>query len=104
MPAPACPGRSNGNGLRSPQGQSRTSFCQKKLQTEQVAPQAAKQQVSQEKLPPLDLALGADFGDLYFGLLFPAGQPTINPARGPDLARAQAFANHPNKAPPVRFS
>ncbi|AYA39021.1 hypothetical protein D3Y59_17715 (plasmid) [Hymenobacter oligotrophus] len=91
-------------GLGSPQEQSRTGLCKKKLQTVQADPQADHAQIAQAKLLPLDLALNSDFAALYFGLLFPADEPTLNPARGPNAGPEQSFANHPNKAPPVRFS
>jgi hypothetical protein len=86
------------------QEQRRGTLCQKKLQTVQAATQAEQAHQAQAKLLPLDLCLGSDFAALYFGLLFPAHQPTLNPARGPNARPAQVFANHPNKAPPVRFS
>lgn len=86
------------------QEQRRGRLCQKKLQTVQVAPQAAHAPEIEAKLLPLDWCLGGDFAALYFGLLFSAHQPTLIPARGPNAGPAQVFANHPNKAPPVRFS
>ena len=86
------------------QEQRRGTLCQKKLQTVQAAPQTEQAHQAQAKLLPLDLCLGGDFAALYFGLLFLAHQPTLNPARGPNVRPAQVFANHPNKAPPVRFS
>ncbi|GAB2798327.1 hypothetical protein HNQ93_004304 [Hymenobacter luteus] len=91
-------------GLGSPQEQSQTGLCKKKLQTVQADPQADHAPEVKAKLLPLDLALSGDFPALYFGLLFPADEPTLNPARGPNAGPEHSFANHPNKAPPVRFS
>ncbi|TGD76965.1 hypothetical protein [Hymenobacter wooponensis] len=88
----------------SQQAPPQTGLCKKKLQTVQADPQADHAPVAKAKLLPLDLALGDDFPALYFGLLFPADEPTLNPARGPNAGPEQSFANHPNKAPPVRFS
>ncbi|MBT9395095.1 hypothetical protein KLP40_18150 [Hymenobacter sp. NST-14] len=88
----------------SQQESSRTGLCKKKLQTVQADPQADQASVVKTKLLPLDLSLGADFPALYFGLLFPADEPPLNPARGPNAGPELSFANHPNKAPPVRFS
>lgn len=88
----------------TPQESSRAGLCKKKLQTVQTSPLADYGQVVKAKLPPLDLSLGDGFAALYFGLLFPADEPVITPARGPNAGPAQVFANHPNKAPPVRFS
>ncbi|MBC6609271.1 hypothetical protein H8B13_20800 [Hymenobacter sp. BT188] len=82
----------------------RSATCKKKLQTVQADTKVEKQQLAQAKLLPLDAALGSDFMALYFGLLFPAHQPALNPTRGPTAGPALALANHPNKAPPVRFS
>lgn len=82
----------------------RTSSCKKKLQTVQTSPQADFGQVAKAKLPPLDLWLGGGFAAVYFGLLFPADEPVLTPACGPNAGPGQVFANHPNKAPPVRFS
>jgi hypothetical protein len=70
----------------------------------QAAPQATQAHQTQAKLPPLDRCLNGDFAALYFGLLFPARQPAPAPPRGPNAGPAQALANHPNKAPPARFS
>ena len=78
--------------------------CRKKPQTVQAGTKVEKKELVQAKLQPLDAALSGHFPALYFGLLFPAHQPTLNPTRGPTTGPAQAFANHPNKAPPVRFS
>ncbi|RSK24972.1 hypothetical protein [Hymenobacter metallilatus] len=86
------------------QESSRTGLCKKKLQTVQADPQTKHAPVVKAKLLPLDLVLGDDFPAVYFGLLFPADEPTLNPARGPNAGPEQSFANHPNKAPPVRFS
>ena len=86
------------------QEQRRGRLCQKKLQTVQAAPQAAHAPEAEAKLLPLDLCLGGDFAALYFGLLFPVHQSTLTPVRGPNAGPTQVFANHPNKAPPVRFS
>ena len=91
-------------GTGNQQEQRRGSLCHKKLQTVQADPQAAQAHQTQARLLPLNLCLGGDFAALYFHLLFPAHQPTLTPARGPNAGPAQAFANHPNKAPPVRFS
>ncbi|WP_156126294.1 hypothetical protein [Hymenobacter sp. DG25B] len=91
-------------GYASQQEPSQTGLCKKKLQTVQADPQAEPAQVAKAKLLPLDFVLGGDFPDLYFGLLFPANEPTLNPARGLNAGPGQSFANHPNKAPPVRFS
>ncbi len=88
----------------SPQEQRRGSLCRKKLQTGQASPQATQAHQIQAKLPPLYLCFGGDFAALYSGLLFPARQPAPAPPRGPNAGPAQAFANHPNKAPPARFS
>ena len=82
----------------------RNATCKKKPQTVQADTKVAKQQVAQVKLLPFDAALNSEFAALYFGLLFPAHQPTLNPTRGPTAGPVQVFANHPNKAPPVRFS
>ena len=82
----------------------RNATCKKKPQTVQADTKVEKQQVAKAKLLPLDAALSSEYSALYFGLLFPAHQPTLNPTRGPTAGPAQAFANHPNKAPPVRFS
>lgn len=82
----------------------RGSLCWKKLQTVQANPQATQAHQTQAKLPPLDPCRNGDFAELYFGLLFPARPPAPAPARGPHASPAQAFANHPNKAPPTRFS
>ncbi|GAB2470605.1 hypothetical protein GCM10011375_38800 [Hymenobacter qilianensis] len=95
-------GAEPGAGTR--QEQPRAGLCKKKLQTVQADPQADHAPVVKAKLLPLDLALGNDFPTLYFGLLFPADEPTLNPVRGPNAGPEQSFANHPNKAPPVRFS
>ena len=81
----------------------RNAACKKKPQTVQAETKAEKQ-LAQAKLLPLDAALSSDLVALYGGLLFPAHQPTLNPTRGPTAGSAQVFANHPNKAPPVRFS
>ena len=82
----------------------RNATCKKKkLQTVQAETKAEKQ-LAQAKLLPLDATLGSDLVALYFGLLFPAHQPALNPTRGPTAGAAQVFANHPNKAPPFRFS
>ena len=86
------------------QEQRRGSLCRKKLQTGQASPQATHAHQTQAKLPPLDLSLGGDFAALYFGLLFSARQPALAPPRGPNAGPTQALANHPNKAPPARFS
>lgn len=88
----------------SQQESPRTSFCKKKLQSVQASPQADFGQVVKAKLPPLHLLVGNGFAAVYLGLLFPADTPVITPARGPNAGPEQAFANHPNKAPPVRFS
>ncbi|GAB3842907.1 hypothetical protein GCM10028821_51740 [Hymenobacter jeollabukensis] len=90
--------------LGSQQESSRTGLCKKKLQTVQADPQAKHALEIKAKLLPLDVVLGNDFPALYFGLLFPVDAPTLNPARGPNAGPEQSFANHPNKAPPVRFS
>ena len=82
----------------------RNATCKKKPQTVQADTKVAKQQVAKAKLLPLDAALSTEYSALYFGLLFPAQQPSLNPTRGPTGSPAQVFANHPNKAPPVRFS
>ena len=81
----------------------RNATCKKKPQTVQADTKVEKE-LAQAKLLPLDAALNSDLAALYFGLLFPAHQPTLNPTRGPTAGPAQVFANHPNKAPPVRFS
>ncbi|MFD2784699.1 hypothetical protein [Hymenobacter rubripertinctus] len=101
LPGPAASVASTSD---SPQEQSGTGLCKKKLQTVQADPATVKALAAKQHPLPLDLCLGGDFAALYFGLLFPADQPTITPARGPDAGPAQVFANHPNKAPPVRFS
>lgn len=90
-----------GNGTQ--QQQPRSGSCKKKAQTVQAETKVEKQ-LAQVKLFPLDATLNGDLAALYFGLLFPAHQPTLNPTRGPNASPAQVFANHPNKAPPVRFS
>lgn len=82
--------------------QRRGSFCRKKQQTVQAAPPVKKAHYAQAQ--PLDRYLGSDFAASYFSLLFPARQLSLPPARGPDAGPVQALANHPNKAPPVRFS
>ncbi|MBT2557599.1 hypothetical protein J7E24_07375 [Hymenobacter sp. ISL-91] len=82
----------------------RTSFCKKKLQSVQANPLADFGQRVKAKLPPLDLSLGDGLAALYLGRLFPADKPVLTPTRGPNLGPGQAFANHPNKAPPVCFS
>jgi len=86
------------------QQRSDAGLCKKKLQTVQADSQADHAHQVKAELPRLDLCLGSDFAALCFGLLFPAVRPTLNPTRGPNLGSAQVFANHPNKAPPVRFS
>ncbi|MCC3158612.1 hypothetical protein LJ737_15285 [Hymenobacter sp. 15J16-1T3B] len=96
------PGAEPGAGTR--QEQPRAGLCKKKLQTVQADPQADHAPVVKAKLPPLDLSLGADFAVVYRVLLFPADEPTLTPARGPNAGPEQSFANHPNKAPPIRFS
>lgn len=80
------------------------TFCRKKLQTVQAVLPAEAGHKAQAKPLPLDWWLGGDFATLYFGLLFPACRPAPTPARGPNAGPAQALANHPNKAPPVRFA
>lgn len=85
------------------QQQPRSGSCKKKAQTVQAETKVEKQ-LAQAKLFPLDATLSGNLAALCFGLLFPAHQPTLNPARGPNAGPAQVFANHPNKAPPVRFS
>lgn len=86
------------------QQRSDTGLCKKKLQTVQADSRTDHAQQVKAELSRLDLCLGSDFTARYFGLLFPAVQPMLNPTRGPNLGSAQVFANHPNKAPPVRFS
>ena len=81
-----------------------SASCKKKLQSVQAETKAEKRQMAQAKLPPLDAALSSNLVVLDSGLLFPALRPTLNPTRGPTIGCAQVFANHPNKAPPVRFS
>ena len=88
----------------SHQEQRRGSLCRKKLQTVQADPQATHAHQTQAKLPLLDLGLRGDFAALYFGRLFSARQLVPAPTRSPNAGPAQAFANHPNKAPPARFS
>ena len=88
----------------SQQEQSGTGLCKKKLQTVQADPANVKELVAKHHPLPLDAGVATEYAALYFGLLFPADQPTITPARGPNAGPAQVFANHPNKAPPVRFS
>ena len=103
QPLPAGAG-SAGAGGGSRQETPRSATCKKKAQTVQADIKVEKKQLAQAKLLPFAAGLGGDFAALYFGLLFPAPRPTINPTRGPNLGSAQVFANHPNKAPPVRFS
>ncbi|MCR5890713.1 hypothetical protein LRS06_24125 [Hymenobacter sp. J193] len=80
------------------------TLCRKKLQTVQATPPVESVRQAKAKLLPLDGSLSGDFAALYFGLLFPACQPAPTPVRGPSIGPAQALANHPNKAPPIRFS
>ncbi|WP_157541553.1 hypothetical protein [Hymenobacter aerophilus] len=103
QPLPAR-GAGSGWGGNAPQQQSRAGLCKKKLQTVQSAPVSEQTQLAKTKLLLPDLALGSDFAALYFGLLLPADAPHAAPVRGPNAGLEQAFANHPNKAPPVRFS
>ena len=81
----------------------RPGFCKKKVPAVQASPPADYAQSVKAKLPPLHLVPGS-FAAVFFGLLFPADAAGIAPARGPASGPAQVFANHPNKAPPVRFS
>lgn len=100
------PARAGGaeNQTGNTQQRSDAGLCKKKLQTVQAVSQADHAQQVKAQLPLLDLCRGGEFAALHFGLLFPADQLNINPARGPNLGSPQVFANHPNKAPPVRFS
>jgi hypothetical protein len=42
--------------------------------------------------------------NLYLALRYPARRAALAAAASPALPVADVFANHPNKAPPVRFS
>lgn len=98
-------GAGSGRGGNAPQQQPRAGLCKKKLQTMQSAPLTEQTQLTQAKLlPPEDAALGGEFAALYFELLFSAEAPRAAPARSPNAGLEQAVVNHPNKAPPVRFS
>ncbi|GAA3977118.1 hypothetical protein [Hymenobacter antarcticus] len=88
----------------SQQKQSGSGLCKKKLQTVQADPAAVKELAAKYHPLPLDTGVATEYAALYFGLIFPADQPTITPARGPNAGPEQVFANHPNKAPPVLFS
>ncbi len=45
-----------------------------------------------------------DWLNLCLALLYPARPAGLAPAANPSVPLAGAFANHPNKAPPIRFS
>ncbi|SDY67458.1 hypothetical protein [Hymenobacter psychrophilus] len=85
------------------QQSSRNGLCKKKLQLVQANPQANYGQAAKVKLP-LDLPFEGNFAAVYFGLLLPADELTTAPAWGPNAGPEQVFVNHPNKAPPLRFS
>ncbi|OGX88684.1 hypothetical protein BEN48_08685 [Hymenobacter glacialis] len=101
LPGPAA---SVANTPDTQQEQSGSGLCKKKLQTVQADPVTTKALAAKHHPLPLGAGVATEYAALYFGLLFPADQPAVNPARGPDAGPAQGFANHPNKAPPVRFS
>ena len=102
QPLPGGAGSVAGSGTQ--QRTPRNATCKKKTQTVQANTKVEKRQLAQAKLPTLDAALSGDLVAPYFGLHFTAYQPTLNLTRGPAARAAQVFANHPNKAPPVRFS
>ena len=102
QPMPVGAGMAAGGGTQ--QESPRPASCKKKPQTVQAEATVEKQQLAHARMLPLQATLSGGLPALYFGLLYPAPQPTLNPTRGPTAGPALVFANHPNKAPPVRFS
>ena len=100
LPGPAASVASSSG---SPQEQSGTGLCKKKLQTVQADPAATAAQQPQAKLLPLDLCLGGDFAALYFGLLFPADQPTLTLPAAPTPAPRRYLPTTPTRLRPSVF-